>query len=307
MDAIDRTFRHLVQTIQNHFPAYLDQPFEVAELYQTILPYRHHRRELGFETNQDYELVLLQLLSGARDYLIVDGAMRESLARELASPTPSPGAFREFNTSQLSLNPEAVERLAHTETEGTAATAARSVPTPPAAPAAPAPEPRPSSSATTQRISVSRTRAAAGSGGAVMSGTAPGGSPMSEGGSGSSSRAASPSQQEPPAENRPQPRAAQAPAAAPRTSATVGATAAGGARASLSSRSATPSTGRTTGIVVQPGEQCRYCAGSLPSGRRITFCPHCGQNLTVVNCMACGTELELGWKFCTTCGRPVTA
>jgi hypothetical protein len=48
---------------------------------------------------------------------------------------------------------------------------------------------------------------------------------------------------------------------------------------------------------------CRYCSGPLPEGRNITFCPHCGQNLTVLNCPACGTELDVGWKFCTTCGR----
>ncbi|HEX4468413.1 MAG TPA: hypothetical protein VH080_02715, partial [Gemmatimonadaceae bacterium] len=77
MDALDRTFRHLLQTIQTRYPAYLTQPFEVAELYQNILPYRHHRRELGLETNQEYELALLQLLSGARDYLVVNDQMRE--------------------------------------------------------------------------------------------------------------------------------------------------------------------------------------------------------------------------------------
>jgi len=48
---------------------------------------------------------------------------------------------------------------------------------------------------------------------------------------------------------------------------------------------------------------CRYCGGALPEGRNISYCPHCGQNLTVVNCPACGTELDVGWKFCTTCGR----
>ena len=111
MDALDRTFRHLLQTIQTRYPAYLTQPFEVAELYQNILPYRHHRRELGLETNQDYELVLLQLLSGARDYLVVNDEMRERLARELASPNPDPGAFREFSTSQIALSPAAVRRF----------------------------------------------------------------------------------------------------------------------------------------------------------------------------------------------------
>ena len=55
------------------------------------------------------------------------------------------------------------------------------------------------------------------------------------------------------------------------------------------------------------GGSCRYCGGTLPDGRRITFCPHCGQNLTVQHCPACNTELEIGWKFCTTCGRSIAA
>jgi predicted amidophosphoribosyltransferase len=54
------------------------------------------------------------------------------------------------------------------------------------------------------------------------------------------------------------------------------------------------------------GGRCRYCSGTLPTGRRLTFCPHCGQNLTVQHCPACNTELEVGWKFCTTCGRGVS-
>jgi hypothetical protein len=55
------------------------------------------------------------------------------------------------------------------------------------------------------------------------------------------------------------------------------------------------------------GGKCRYCSGLLPEGRRIVFCPHCGQNLTVHRCPACSTELEMGWKFCVTCGRSAAA
>lgn len=51
------------------------------------------------------------------------------------------------------------------------------------------------------------------------------------------------------------------------------------------------------------GGRCRYCSKDLPAGRRLVFCPHCGQNLTTLRCPACSTELELGWKFCVTCGR----
>jgi Double zinc ribbon len=61
------------------------------------------------------------------------------------------------------------------------------------------------------------------------------------------------------------------------------------------------------GTVDDNTAECRYCAGALPTGRKVVFCPHCGQNLSVQHCPACSTELELGWKFCTTCGRRVAS
>jgi len=51
------------------------------------------------------------------------------------------------------------------------------------------------------------------------------------------------------------------------------------------------------------GAQCGYCGGDLPVGRTVIFCPHCGQNVGVMHCPVCGTELEVGWQFCITCGR----
>jgi hypothetical protein len=50
---------------------------------------------------------------------------------------------------------------------------------------------------------------------------------------------------------------------------------------------------------------CRYCGSELPEGRDTHFCPHCGQNLSVKQCPACSTELEVDWQFCITCGRQV--
>ena len=51
------------------------------------------------------------------------------------------------------------------------------------------------------------------------------------------------------------------------------------------------------------GTGCRYCGGELPDGRDAHFCPHCGQNLSVKQCPACSTELEVEWQFCICCGR----
>ena len=51
---------------------------------------------------------------------------------------------------------------------------------------------------------------------------------------------------------------------------------------------------------------CPYCGGGLPVGRTVLFCPHCGQNIGVVHCPTCGSELDVGWQFCITCGQKVT-
>jgi hypothetical protein len=216
MDAVDRMYRHLVRTVRSRFPQYLTQPFTVAELHQTVLPYRLHRRELGLETNDDYEIALTELLSGARDYLIVDEAMRDALRAELASTNPDPTAFKQFAAASVALSPSALRGLEAGPGEGATPQRPTLVPTPSARPTAP-------------------------------SQSGPGEVP------------------------RPMVRTPAAPRA----------------------------------IVPQSGEHCASCNEELPAGRPITFCPHCGHDLTTLNCPACGSELEVGWKFCPTCGRPV--
>ena len=236
MDEIDRIFRLLVETIRAQEPELLSRPFEVADLYQSLLPFRLHRRELALETNSDYEMALLRLLSGERGYLVGDDEMQEALRRELTTPNPDPGAFRAYAMSHVSLAADAVRRL----DQGSARGAAQAPP-PPAAPS----------------------RAAQ-----------PTAMP-------SSSRTASPS-------------STAAPVIAPMRSPV--------SSPSLQSTMAAPPRSTTAEAL---GGRCRYCSGVLPQGRRLTYCPHCGQNLTVQHCPACNTELEVGWKFCTTCGRGV--
>lgn len=111
MDDLDRVFHRLVSNIRHRHPQYLTLPFTVQELYETLIPYRHHRRELGIETNQDYEIAVTRLLSGERDYLQSDPEMRDKLETELASPHFDTGAFREFAGAKVSLAPEALRRI----------------------------------------------------------------------------------------------------------------------------------------------------------------------------------------------------
>jgi hypothetical protein len=240
MDNLDRMYRHLVRTIRSRFPQHLTDSFTVAELHQTILPYRLHRRELGLETNEDYEITLTELLAGTRDYLIVDDQMREALRKQLSMPNPDPSAYKQFGAATVTLAPKALHSLAIGPDEDSLTRGSSS---PGASPAAAAPgAPRPAQASRTSTASSA------------------------------------------PAAGTPRPSGATA---APRANGPPITSPSGVRR-----------------VTPEAGDRCRSCGEALPLGRPITFCPHCGQNLTTMNCLGCGSELEVGWKFCPTCGRP---
>ena len=359
MDDLDRMFRRLVSVIRAEHPTYLDQPFEVAELYQSIIPYRHHRRELGFETNQDYELTLMRLLAGARGYLKVDPRMQERLRQELSGSSPDSSVFRGFATTTVSLDPESVRWIESPEAErgerrpATGRGADRLVEEPlvadrgrqaapddapeaeaqtvvfrrgsPASPTAVAPEmaaappPSPAAGSTTPMAAASPNVSTTSTGptpstsfvrSATASASPAGGTPPSDTprpvpNVGQGDGGARPAQQGAAAASLPPMRTPAAPPPRPVSSAPASA---GATRAPASpspmTRQTMPTPQRGAQTIVASGS-CHYCGGELPDGRRITFCPHCGQNLTIQHCPACSTELELGWKFCTTCGREV--
>ena len=50
--------------------------------------------------------------------------------------------------------------------------------------------------------------------------------------------------------------------------------------------------------------QCPYCGETLPGGRKVNFCPQCGQPPSGdLRCPACGGEVDVGWRYCVSCGR----
>src|SRR5829696_7141573 len=106
MDELDRMYRRLVQNIRSGFPDLMGRPFEIAEVYTTLIPYRHNRRELELDTNQDYEHALLRLLSGERGYLIGDPQMQAELRAELDAPNPDLTKFRAYSTTMISIAPD---------------------------------------------------------------------------------------------------------------------------------------------------------------------------------------------------------
>jgi hypothetical protein len=56
-------------------------------------------------------------------------------------------------------------------------------------------------------------------------------------------------------------------------------------------------------VATMAAGKCDFCEGSLPGGRVVKFCPHCGSDQTLQPCGSCREPLEPGWKFCIGCGH----
>jgi len=205
MDDLDRLFQRLVHNIRNGHAEYLSVPFTVQELYDTLVPYRHYRRDLGIETNQDYEAAVMRLLSGENGYVRTDQSMQDRLKEELASQHPDLGVFRDYAETRISLVPGAVQKIG---------------------------------------ISIPAQNSGGYSVGTLASGAT--------GGNGSTD----------------------------------------------STSFSVPSIS-----TMEQSEGCRFCGGTLPQGRPVIYCPHCGQNLAAKHCAGCGAELDPVWKFCVNCGK----
>ena len=238
MDEMDRMFRRLVHNVRAGFPDLLTRSFEVSSLYQTLIPYRLNRTELGIDSSEEYELTLMRLLSGARGLLNGDPDMQAAMQAELESPNPDLSSFRAWATASVSINANAVRAL------DSQSTASMRTPTP-------APSTRQAAMAGLPTLEVATSLSPAA------------GSPVSAG----LGRTAAPVVTPPESQVAP----------------------------------ALP----LTAISHAHGPGCRYCGGELPDAREAHFCPHCGQNLSVKQCPACSTELEVDWQFCITCGRQV--
>jgi hypothetical protein len=112
MDAVDRLFRHLVSHLATAAPDHLTKPFQVSELYQRIIPYRTHKRQLAFDSIEDYEMAVLRLLAGEHDYASLEPVdVQTVLAEEIQLPNPTPGAFREYAAATVMLNRDAVRGI----------------------------------------------------------------------------------------------------------------------------------------------------------------------------------------------------
>ncbi len=112
MDEVTRLFRTLVKHLAEHDPRRLSAPFQISELYQSLVPYRLFKSELEFGSIEDYEMAILRLLSGERGLVTLDpDDVQEVLRAEVEAVVPDTGAFRDFAGARLLLQAEAVRSV----------------------------------------------------------------------------------------------------------------------------------------------------------------------------------------------------
>jgi len=239
MDDLDRLFRQLVAVLTTNSPERVTAPFQISELYQSILPYRFYKNQLGFECNEDYEMAVLRLFAGEADYATVEpDEVKQQLLLEAQAVNPNPGAFREFAAARVKLNETAVRSV-----QGSSRAFA-----PPPAPSTQAPDPEaeqwaqftPPNDEPTDPIVRQPVFEA-------VDHTPPVETPELE----AAPARSEPEQLEP----------------------------------------------------TQLGASCANCNERLPTNRPVVYCPFCGSQASPASCPGCGEEVEVGWRFCVTCGR----
>lgn len=95
MDTLDRLHHALRAAIER--AGATSRSITVAEVYQHLVPYRAMRGELGVWELAEYEHALLRLLSGEGGLVtVVAPEAAEEFRRELASPNPILGIYRDY-------------------------------------------------------------------------------------------------------------------------------------------------------------------------------------------------------------------
>jgi hypothetical protein len=89
MSDLERFFALLVQNLATLHPARLRQPLTLAEIRESILPYRANRRALELESSEDYELMIIRLCAGEGGFAITEPEEAHAdFVQELASSNP---------------------------------------------------------------------------------------------------------------------------------------------------------------------------------------------------------------------------
>jgi hypothetical protein len=109
MTDLERLVRQIVDNLSAADPARLRQPITLADLRDSIVPYRANRRALQLETSEDYELALMRLCAGEGGFARTDPeGVGKEFADELQSPNPDLTLVQRHEKAALTLDPRAL-------------------------------------------------------------------------------------------------------------------------------------------------------------------------------------------------------
>ena len=112
MTDLERLYRRLVQQLAATDPARLHRPLPLDEIVHSLVPYRVHRRALGVDTSEEYELVLMRLCAGEGGLVRTEPEeARARFAEELGSSNPDLAALHSFESVLITLRPEPLSRV----------------------------------------------------------------------------------------------------------------------------------------------------------------------------------------------------
>lgn len=265
---LEQLFRELVKAIRASDQSRLHQPHRLRDIQYGLVPYRLVRHSLEVECSEDHEMLLLRLCAGEGGYFkLADADASRAFSVEAEGINPDLGLLQVYGDIEVTLDEQAINR-SMTESESESAYRPPDI--------APA---RHQAEADEAEIEEGDRRAEA----TVI--------PMPE------ALPTPPPIPEPTQSDVPPPPPTPEPEPEPENEAFVEAPS---PPFELSQDDESPAAEPSA---TEPG--CAYCGGSLPSTRHANYCPHCGQNLNVIRCAQCATELEYGWRHCIACGHSV--
>lgn len=108
---LQRFFAQLVHNLAAINPARLRQPMTLAELRESVIPYRANRRALQIESSEDYELVVMRLCAGEGGFAITEPEEAQvDFVNELNGPNPDLTIVERHRKAVVALDPRSVAR-----------------------------------------------------------------------------------------------------------------------------------------------------------------------------------------------------
>ncbi|HEX9895521.1 MAG TPA: zinc ribbon domain-containing protein [Gemmatimonadales bacterium] len=112
MTDLERFFERLVRNLAAIDLQRVKQPVPVLDIKASVMPYRTNRRSLGLESSEEYEELLVRLVS--QEGGLVSTAppdVAEWCARQMASLTPDLSGIPGQAAATITVNPQALARV----------------------------------------------------------------------------------------------------------------------------------------------------------------------------------------------------